>query len=109
MIEIWFSTGMHFFLSFSIVSLVSMHNLENENIVFEDLSDWTPSHAEVFLEPLGTVGLLSLISVFIGLSLYSLSSGFTDRKVFTLQKDFSFHLPCEQELIPPPPHPPASA
>lgn len=98
MIEIWFSLGMYVFLSFSIVSLVNTYHLENENIVFKELSDQNPSNSKVFLEPLGTVGLLSLISVCIDSPLYSLSSGFTDRKVPTLQKDFSFHLPCEQKL-----------
>ena len=73
------------------------YHLENENIVFKELSDQNPS--KVFPEPLGMVGLLSLVSVFIGSPLYSLSSGFTDRKVPTLQEDFSFHLPCEQKLI----------
>ena len=99
MIEIGFSLGVYFLLSFSIVSSATMYHLENENIILKKLSDWHPSNSKVFLEPLGTVGLLSLLSIFIGSSLHSLSSGVTDRKVPMLQKDFSFPLPCEQKLI----------
>lgn len=102
MIEIGFSLGVYFLLSFSIVSSVTMYHLENENIVFKKLSDQNPSTSKVFLEPLGTVGLLYLMSIFIGSSLHSLFSGIIDRKVPMLQKDFSFHLPCEQKLIFPP-------
>ena len=51
MIEIWFSLGMYVFLSFSIVSLVNTYHLENENIVFKELSDQNPSNSKIFLEP----------------------------------------------------------
>ena len=93
MIEIVFSLGVYFLLSFSIVSSVTMYHLENESIVFKKLSYRNSSNSKVFLERLGTVGLLSLMSIVIGSSLHSSPSGVTDKKVPCSKKIFHFISP----------------
>lgn len=70
-----------------------MYHLENENIIFKKLPDKNPSNSKVFLEPLGTVGLLSLTSIFIGFSPHSLSSGFMTEKSPLAKKVFHFISP----------------
>ena len=103
MIEIVFSLGVYFLLSFSIVSSVTMYHLENESIVFKKLSDRNSSNSKVFLERLGTVGLLSLMSIVIGSSLHSSPSGVTDKKVPCSKKIFHFISPVNRNSFPPPP------
>ena len=103
MIEIVFSLGVYFLLSFSIVSSVTMYHLENESIVFKKLSDRNSSNSKVFLERLGTVGLLSLMSIVIGSSLHSSPSGVTDKKVPCSKKIFHFISPVNRNSFPTPP------
>lgn len=60
------------------------------------------SNSKVFLEPLGTVGLFSLMEHFIGSSLHSSPSGITATRKSHAPKDFSFHLPVNRNSFFPP-------